>query len=60
VVDRLEKAGLVLRERDEGGDRRKVFLAIVPERTSPKVGRISTGCSAVAGRGERIRTPSSS
>src|SRR6266403_6256430 len=30
VVDRMEKAGLVRRERDEG-DRRKVFIAIVPE-----------------------------
>ena len=30
VVDRLEKAGLVRRERDED-DRRKVFIAIVPE-----------------------------
>src|SRR5260370_7773314 len=30
VVDRLEKAGFVRRERDES-DRRKVFIAIVPE-----------------------------
>jgi DNA-binding MarR family transcriptional regulator len=30
VVDRLEKAGLVRRERDET-DRRKVFIATVPE-----------------------------
>lgn len=30
VVDRLEKAGLVRRERDEK-DRRKVFIAVVPE-----------------------------
>jgi DNA-binding MarR family transcriptional regulator len=30
VVDRLEKAGLVGRERDES-DRRKVFIATVPE-----------------------------
>ena len=30
VVDRLEKAGLVRRERDET-DRRKVFISIVPE-----------------------------
>src|SRR5438132_13819427 len=29
VVDRLEKAGLVRRERDEA-DRRKVFIAVVP------------------------------
>src|SRR5579884_1254697 len=29
VVDRLEKAGYVRRERDES-DRRKVFIAIVP------------------------------
>jgi DNA-binding MarR family transcriptional regulator len=31
VVDRLEKAGLVRRERDEK-DRRKVFISVVPER----------------------------
>src|SRR5882724_2513085 len=37
VVDRLEKAGLVRRERDEN-DRRKVFIAIVPENVA-KVGR---------------------
>src|SRR5882724_12799714 len=37
VVDRLEKAGLVRRERDEE-DRRKVFIAIVPENIA-KVGR---------------------
>lgn len=30
VVDRLEKAGLVRRERDEK-DRRKVFISVVPE-----------------------------
>lgn len=30
VVDRLEKAGFVRRERDEK-DRRKVFIALVPE-----------------------------
>ncbi|WP_407181547.1 MarR family winged helix-turn-helix transcriptional regulator [Bradyrhizobium sp. STM 3562] len=30
VIDRLEKAGFVRRERDET-DRRKVFIAIVPE-----------------------------
>ena len=30
VVDRMEKAGLVRRERDES-DRRKVFIAVVPE-----------------------------
>ncbi|WP_456664567.1 MarR family winged helix-turn-helix transcriptional regulator [Bradyrhizobium sp. LB13.1] len=30
VVDRLEKAGLVRRERDDA-DRRKVFIAVVPE-----------------------------
>ena len=30
VVDRLEQAGLVRRERDEG-DRRKVFIATVPD-----------------------------
>jgi DNA-binding MarR family transcriptional regulator len=33
VVDRLEKAGLVRRERDEA-DRRKVFIAVVPEATA--------------------------
>src|SRR5205085_10582118 len=37
VADRLEKAGLVRRERDEA-DRRKVFIAIVPENVA-KVGR---------------------
>ena len=31
VVDRLEKAGFVRRERDDS-DRRKVFIAPVPER----------------------------
>ncbi len=37
VVDRLEKAGLVRRERD-GSDRRKVFIATVPENVA-KIGR---------------------
>src|SRR3954469_22963536 len=37
VVDRLEKAGLVRRERD-ASDRRKVFIAIVPENVA-KVGK---------------------
>src|SRR3954463_15776274 len=37
VVDRLERAGYVRRERDES-DRRKVFIAIVPENVA-KVGR---------------------
>jgi len=37
VVDRLEKAGLVRRERDPG-DRRKVFIATVPENIM-RVGR---------------------
>jgi DNA-binding MarR family transcriptional regulator len=37
VVDRLEKAGLVRRERDES-DRRKVFIAIVPENVA-KIGK---------------------
>jgi DNA-binding MarR family transcriptional regulator len=37
VVDRLEKAGLVRRERDDN-DRRKVFIATVPENIA-KVGR---------------------
>ena len=38
VIDRLEKAGLVRRERDES-DRRKVFIAVVPE-TAAKIGRL--------------------
>ncbi|MBR0829487.1 MarR family transcriptional regulator [Bradyrhizobium manausense] len=33
VVDRLEKAGYVRRERDDA-DRRKVFIVIVPEATA--------------------------
>src|SRR5260221_11361570 len=37
VVDRLEAAGLVRRERDEA-DRRKVFIAIVPENVA-KIGK---------------------
>jgi len=37
VVDRMEKAELVRRERDES-DRRKVFIAIVPEALA-KIGR---------------------
>src|SRR6195256_6642332 len=37
VVDRLEKAGLVRRERDEA-DRRKVFISIVPENVA-KIGK---------------------
>jgi DNA-binding MarR family transcriptional regulator len=37
VVDRLEKAGLVRRERDES-DRRKVYVAIVPEAVA-RIGR---------------------
>ena len=37
VVDRLEKAGLVRRERDPA-DRRKVFIAIVPENVA-RIGR---------------------
>jgi DNA-binding MarR family transcriptional regulator len=37
VVDRMEKAGLVRRERDES-DRRKVFIAIVPDALG-KIGR---------------------
>src|SRR5882762_8561483 len=37
VVDRLEKAGLVRRERDPA-DRRKVFIATVPENIA-KVGK---------------------
>ena len=37
VVDRLEKAGLVRRERDPD-DRRKVFIATVPENVV-RVGR---------------------
>ena len=38
VVDRLEKAGFVRRERDEV-DRRKVFIAIVPEKVA-RIGRL--------------------
>jgi DNA-binding MarR family transcriptional regulator len=37
VVDRMEKAGLVRRERD-ADDRRKVFIAIVPESIA-RIGR---------------------
>jgi DNA-binding MarR family transcriptional regulator len=37
MVDRLEKAGWVRRERDDN-DRRKVFIAIVPENVA-KIGR---------------------
>src|SRR6185312_705182 len=37
VVDRLEKAGLARRERDEA-DRRKVFIVVVPEATA-KIGQ---------------------
>ena len=37
VVDRLEQAGLVRRERDDH-DRRKVFIAAVPENTA-KIGK---------------------
>jgi DNA-binding MarR family transcriptional regulator len=37
VVDRMEKAGLVRRERDES-DRRKVFIALVPENIA-KIGK---------------------
>jgi DNA-binding MarR family transcriptional regulator len=37
VVDRLEKAGLVRRERDPN-DRRKVFIATVPE-SAARIGR---------------------
>src|ERR1700681_702022 len=37
VVDRLEKAGLVRRERADH-DRRKVFIAAIPENTA-KIGR---------------------
>src|SRR5262244_1335788 len=33
VIDRLEKAGFVRRERDES-DRRKVFIVVVPEATA--------------------------
>ena len=38
VVDRLEKAGLVRRERDET-DRRKVYIAVVPV-TAMKIGQL--------------------
>jgi DNA-binding MarR family transcriptional regulator len=38
VVDRLEKAGFVRREREDN-DRRKVFIAVVPENTA-RIGRL--------------------
>src|ERR671930_2324829 len=38
VVDRLEEAGLVRRERDPA-DRRKVFIAVVPE-AAMKIGQL--------------------
>src|SRR6266513_4425088 len=38
VVDRLEKAGLVRRERD-ADDRRKVFITTVPDNVA-KIGRL--------------------
>jgi DNA-binding MarR family transcriptional regulator len=38
VVDRLEKAGYVRRERDEV-DRRKVFIVVVPEATA-RIGQL--------------------
>ena len=38
VVDRLEKAGFVRRERDEQ-DRRKVYIAVVPE-SAMKIGQL--------------------
>ena len=38
VVDRLEKAGLVRRERDEA-DRRKVYIAVVQE-TAMRIGQL--------------------
>jgi DNA-binding MarR family transcriptional regulator len=38
VIDRLEKAGYVRRERDDN-DRRKVFIAIVPENLA-RIGKL--------------------
>jgi DNA-binding MarR family transcriptional regulator len=38
VVDRLEKVGLVRRERDEA-DRRKVFIVVVPE-AAARIGQL--------------------
>ena len=38
VIDRLEKDGYVRRERDDS-DRRKVFIAVVPE-TTARIGRL--------------------
>src|SRR6201997_4777839 len=38
LIDRLEKSGYVRRERDES-DRRKVFIAVVPE-TAARIGRL--------------------
>ena len=44
VVDRLEKAGFVRRERDEG-DRRKVFITPVPARMA-EIDNFMSCCSA--------------
>ena len=56
VVDRLEKAGLVRRERDPD-DRRKVFIATVPENIA-KVGRFYEHMQrAWSNSGSPIRTP---
>ena len=57
VVDRLEKAGLVRRERDPD-DRRKVFIATVPENVA-KVGRFYEHMQRgmVRSSGSPIRTP---
>ena len=57
VVDRLEKAGLVRRERDPA-DRRKVFIATVPENIA-KVGRFYEHMQRgmVRSSGSPIRTP---
>src|SRR2546421_8425446 len=49
VVDRLEKAGLVRRERDDN-DRRKVFIAVVPE-TAMKIGQLYVPMQQAMGKG---------
>ena len=57
VVDRLEKAGLVRRERDET-DRRKVFIATVPESVA-QIGRFYEPMQEAMTQdcGAAIRTP---
>jgi DNA-binding MarR family transcriptional regulator len=55
VVDRMEKAGLVRRERDSE-DRRKVFIVPVPERVV-EIGRFADqGYKAVLSATEELKT----